>query len=81
LRPQSVCDIASTVRIGEQPEHSVKIEAPTEAISEALGCVERNVVQSVQFTDDHQFQQLADADSGREALVMICMVDLLDEVA
>jgi hypothetical protein len=51
-----------------------------EAIGEPLGCVERNIVQRVQFADDHRLDQLTDAEGPTRILVIALVVNLIDEI-
>jgi hypothetical protein len=52
----------------------------TEAIGEPLGSVERNIVQRVQFADDHGVDQFTDAEGPTRILVIALVVNLIDEI-
>jgi hypothetical protein len=73
--------IRHTVRIGEQAYGPIDIKVHPESFSKPLSGVERDVVQCMQFADDHGLDQLIDAIGATRTLVMFWVVDLVDEIA
>jgi hypothetical protein len=72
--------VRHTVRISEQSHRPIDIQVRTKAFGEPLGSVERDVIQGVQFEDDHRLDQLTDAEGLAWALVVVRVVNLVDEI-
>src|SRR5262249_19765929 len=51
-----------------------------EEFGEPLGGIERDVIQCVQFEDNHGLDQLTDAEGAARALIVVRVVDLVDEI-
>ena len=52
----------------------------TEAFGKPLGGIERDVIQCVQFEDDHGFDQLIHAEGATWPLIDVRVVDLVDGI-
>src|SRR5262249_28400630 len=71
----------SAVRICEQSNGAIDVEPRAQALGEALGGIDGNVVQAMQLVDDHQFDQLVDAERVARGAVFGRSVGLVDRVA
>src|SRR5215216_6634694 len=67
--------------IGKKIDRALHIEPRPELLGEALGGVEGDIVQAVQFQDDHDLDHVVDADGTTWRRVVLRVVGLIDEVA